>query len=623
MIDLNEKTVIELRKIAKEMKVTLSAGISKAGIVEKLTAAMQAQESADDVPAAAEAPAVPDTSEPATVAGSEDEPENAEPPVAQPAYRPAYMAPPRFNSRPAYQASAYKGQGAPRPAAQTDAPRTQTTRPVGFAPRFGPAASPTAPAEPPVTPVQEERPAPVAERRTAFNDANRFQGRPAFEQKPTFEPKPAFEAKPAFEPKPAFEAKPAFEQRPAYDRPRRDAEAAPTYSNNPTMNELIAPVETAECAGVLELLGEGYGFLRSQPFGGGESLLSGPKDVYVAAAQVRRWNLRTGDRITGKCRPQRDGDKYPALLTVGTVNGLQPDSLGHRPSFEAMTPIYPTRRINLDIADKNYADVRLVDLVAPIGFGQRALIQCGARTGKARLLQHLANAISQNNPAAQVMVLLLNITPEDATLFRSQVSCPVYATTFDMPPESHIKMVDMLLESAQRQAEMGRDVVLLADSLTALTKMAPTALMQQGRVAPGSINPIGIQKAKRLFGAARCLREGGSLSVIATMNTESGAKADDSVVNEFRGAANMELVLDTTLARAGLYPPVLLSASGTRRADAILTPEHQEGLKLLRGMLGRLTPENALGEILSMLEKADTNQDLLGRIKTWAASMQG
>ena len=221
------------------------------------------------------------------------------------------------------------------------------------------------------------------------------------------------------------------------------------------------------------------------------------------------------------------------------------------------------------------------------------------------------------------MLLLFNETPENVTLIRESVKCPVAASTFDMAPEAHLRLADMIIERAERLVEMKKDVVLLVDSLTTLIKVISTAAMQAGRAVPGMINPQSLQKAKRLFGAARCIREGGSLTVIATMNTDSGAKADDSVVNEFRGAANMELVLDSALARAGIQPPFELSRCGTKRAEAILTQEHQEGLKLLRGMLSRMPAENALKELTSMLEKAATNEDLLSRIKAWAESMKG
>ncbi len=694
MADLNlqEKTVIELRKIAKEMKVPLGAGISKQGIIDKLTMAMAerpapmedapAAPDAQDVPAAQDAPDAQDAPAAQDAPDEQDAPAAPDAPAAQdapaaPAFRQAYVAPQRFNSKPAYQAPAFNRPGTPRPAA-ADSPRTTTTRPVGFSPRFGPAAAPDAAA----AHDEDSRSSradgfrPASDRRASYGDSNRFQQRPAYEQpRPSYEqrpayeqPRPSYEQRPAYEqprssyeqhpayeqPRSSYEQRPAYEQprssyeqRPAYEQPRSSYEQRPAYeqprssfeqragygaprreapttdaapftSNNPSISELISSTDVPECCGVLELLPEGYGFLRS------EGMIPTGKDVYVASAQIRRFGLRTGDRVCGKMRPQRDGDKYPALLVVNEINGCAPDMLPGRPAFDEMTPIYPTRRISLESAgEKQYADLRLMDLITPIGFGQRGLIQCAPHTGKNRLLVHLANAVHENHPDAEVMMLLFNETPEDVTVIREQVRCKVLASTFDMPPENHLKLADLVLEHAERLVEMKRDVILLVDSLTTLTKVSSTAAMQQGRVIPGMINPASLQKAKRLFGAARCLREGGSLTVIATMNTDNGSKVDDSIINEFRSAANMELVLDQTLARAGVYPPMALPLCGTRRAEAILTPTHIEGLKLLRSMLGSLPAGNAIQELKSMMEKAPTNEELLVRIKAWATSMQG
>ena len=656
-MNLNEKTVIELRKLAKELKVPLGAGISKQGIIDKLSMAMA--ERGAEAPVAEEAPVSAAPVEPAE-APAEEKAEAAEAPAASeptpaPAFRQAYVAPPRFNNKPAYQAPSYNRQGGIRPAVPAEAPRTQTTRPVGFSSRFGPAATADSAHDEENRSARPESPRPAygADRRPAYNDANRFRPaadaprQPSYEQRPSYDQprQTSYEQRPSYDqPRPSsYEQRPSYDQprqanyeqrssydRPSYDRPAYDsprpaaprqgynaADAAPVYSANPSVSELLADTDAPEGSGVLEIMPEGYGFLR------GETLISSARDVYVAAAPIRRFGLRTGDRLTGKCRPQRDGDKYPALLTVGSVNGEKPDALQNRPAFDSLTPIYPTRRINLESSSgRPTSNLRLLDLVTPIGFGQRSLIQCAPHTGKTRLLQRLANVIGENHPEAAVMVLLYNETPEDVTVFREQVTCPVLATTFDMPPENHLRLTDLALEQAQRLVEMKRDVVLLVDSLTTLTKVASTTALQQGRVVPGMVNPASLQKAKRLFGAARCLREGGSLTVIATMSTDNGSKVDDSIINEFRAAANMELVLDQSLARAGVNPPIALALSGTKRAEAILTPAHVEGLKLIRGMLSNLTPANAVQELKSMMEKAATNENLLARIKDWAAAMK-
>ena len=370
---------------------------------------------------------------------------------------------------------------------------------------------------------------------------------------------------------------------------------------------------------MLELHPDGYGFLRS------DSLLSSVKDIYVSAAQVRRFALRTGDRITGKVRPLRDGDKYAALLYVTAINGAPADGPINRPLFEELTAVYPTRRICLESRSaEKLQDMRLIDLITPIGFGQRALLHCPPKTGKRLLMKHLANVITENHPEAAVLVLLFNETPEDVTLLRDQVKCPVLATTFDMPPENHLRLADLAVEYAQRMAEQKRDVVLLVDSLTTLAKVYTTAAMQQGRQVPGMVNPASLQKAKRLFGAARSLREGGSLTVIAAMNNDGVNKVDEAIISEFRAAANLELVLSAYHAKAGVYPPIDLRLSRTRRAESIMSPEQIEGLKTIHSLVSELPrEEDAIPELLKLLDKTGTNAELLSRIKDWAAALRG
>ena len=603
--NLSAMTVIELRKLAKELHVPLSAGISKQGIVERLSAAMgHAPESAADAETAAEAPAE-------TTAPAEEE-KPAEPTPA-PGFRPAAPAP-RFNTRPAYQAPAYGNRSAaPRPPMET--PRTQTTRPVGFTPRFGPAAQepPAAPAAPAA--FEEERPARPAsapERRPAYGDAPRFQQRPAYEPRPAQEApvRPAYEQRPAYEPRPVQE-RPAYEQRP-YQEQRLPQEP------RPAANEMLTPAECPEGSGVLELHPDGYGFLRSQ------SLLPTAKDIFVAASQVRRFGLRPGDHIVGRIRPLRDGDKYAAMLYLTSINGASPDAIANRPSFDEMTAIYPTRRIRLLAPNgKTPDDLRLMDLLAPIGFGQRGLIVCPPGVGKRSLLAHLAMAICANHPQAQVTTLLFNETPENVTLLRDQVPCPVLASTFDMQPEHHLRLADLCIENAQRMAEMKKDVVLLVDSLTALSRIFTAAAMQQGRATPGSVSPGSLQKAKRLFGSARCLREGGSLTVIAVMNNDPASKVDEAIINDFRGAANMELTLDASLAQKGIKPAIDPIFSGTKRAEGLQTPAERDGLKLIRSALREVPPQKMIPELLSMLDKAGSGEDLLQRIQAWTDATRG
>lgn len=612
--NLSAMTVIELRKLAKELHVPLSAGISKQGIVDRLTQAIGSASEEAPAPAPAEAkpeapaqePQPADEEKPVDV-GKPDEPvksaEPAKPADSTPAsgFRQAYTAP-RFNAKPAYQAPAYSSRPGSRPPAPIDSPRPTATRPTGFTPRFGPAAQENAPAsreeERPYR-AEPQRPAYSAERRPAYGENPRYQLRPPYEQRPAAEQpaRPAYESRPAAEPP----ARPAYEQRSA------------ASGANPAVSEMLSAGECLDGSGVLELHPDGYGFLRSP------SLLPSVRDIYVSAAQVRRFGLRTGDRITGKNRPLRDGDKYSAMLYINTVNDAPANGLISRPAFEELTAEYPTRRIRLETEG---GDLRLMDLLTPIGFGQRALLHCPSENSKRRLLVQLANAITRNHPDAAVMLVLFGETPEDVTLLRDQVKCPVLATTFDMPPENHIRLADMSVEYAQRMVESKRDVVLLADSLTTLSKVCTTAALQQGRQTLGSVSPTSLQKAKRLFGAARSLREGGSLTVIAAMNTETGSKVDEAIASEFRGTANMELAMSSTVRAENVFPPIDLLRSGTKRTSALISPEHAECLSALRSLLNDLTPDAALGEIASMLDKTADNAELFSRIKDWAAAMR-
>ena len=369
---------------------------------------------------------------------------------------------------------------------------------------------------------------------------------------------------------------------------------------------------------ILELHPDGYGFLR------GASLTPSNRDIYVSMAQVRRFYLRTGDFVTGKVRPQRDGDKYSAMLYITEVNGCPADSVANRPAFDALTPCYPHEHITLEVegGSNEFLDMRLIDLVAPIGFGQRGLIHCPPAVDKAHLLSSIANAASICHPDAVVMTLLLGGTPEDATLYRDHTHGEVIASTFDQTPENHLRITDMVLERAERLVEMKKNVILLVDSLTYLSKVYTTAAVQQGRQTIGMVNPVSLQKAKKLFGAARCLREGGSLTIFAVMNIETGSRVDDSIAEDLKGTANMELVLDTAAARAGIYPPVNLLLSGTKRAELIASKEQLDGIKLIHEMLGSLRAVDMIPQLLSMLEKTTNNEDLLVRIKDWAALMK-
>ena len=678
--DFSQLTVLELRKVAKAMGVQLGAGISKAGIIEKLDRARNAKYSdipavpmdftpipkSDDkqespvekaeVPAAvkdekpSESPApankqpVPAAAKPETAAPKPEAEKPAAP--AQPAsdarpaisgFRPAYQAPatpPRFGSKPAYQASSNSFGN--RPARPQGNDFARPARPVNYT-RFGPAAqadstndrSYDAPRT--TSSWADRRPtygSDVPDRRPAYG-TDAPDRRPAYgsdlpDRRPAYgtdAPRSAFGTDaPRYSR--SYDAPRAFDsgraRQPAFNSPQRDvpSDLQSMWAGSPS--DMLSPAECQDGSGILELHPDGYGFLR------GASLTPSNRDIYVSMAQVRRFYLRTGDFVTGKVRPQRDGDKYSAMLYITEVNGCPADSLASRPAFDALTPCYPHEHINLEVegGSNEFLDMRLIDLVAPIGFGQRGLIHCPPAVDKARLLSSIANAASICHPDAVVMTLLLGGTPEDATLYRDHTHGEVIASTFDQTPENHLRITDMVLERAERLVEMKKNVILLVDSLTYLSKVYTTAAVQQGRQTIGMVNPVSLQKAKKLFGAARCLREGGSLTIFAVMNIETGSRVDDSIAEDLKGTANMELVLDTAAARAGIYPPVNLLLSGTKRAELIASKEQLDGIKLIHEMLGSLRAVDMIPQLLSMLEKTTNNEDLLVRIKDWAALMK-
>ena len=683
--DFSQLTVLELRKVAKAMGVQLGAGISKAGIVEKLDRARNAKYSdipvvpmdftpipkSDDkqespvekaeVPAAvkdekpSESPApankqpVPAAAKPETAAPAVAAPKpEAEKPAAsaQPAsdarpaissFRPAYQAPatpPRFGSKPAYQASSNSFGN--RPARPQGNDFARPARPVNYT-RFGPAAqadstndrSYDAPRT--TSSWADRRPAygsDVPDRRPAYG-TDAPDRRPAYgsdlpDRRPAYgtdAPRSAFGTDaPRYSR--SYDAPSAFDsgraRQPGFNSPQRDvpSDLQSMWAGSPS--DMLSPAECQDGSGILELHPDGYGFLR------GASLTPSNRDIYVSMAQVRRFYLRTGDFVTGKVRPQRDGDKYSAMLYITEVNGCPADSVASRPAFDALTPCYPHEHITLEVegGSSEFLDMRLIDLVAPIGFGQRGLIHCPPAVDKAHLLSSIANAASICHPDAVVMTLLLGGTPEDATLYRDHTHGEVIASTFDQTPENHLRITDMVLERAERLVEMKKNVILLVDSLTYLSKVYTTAAVQQGRQTIGMVNPVSLQKAKKLFGAARCLREGGSLTIFAVMNIETGSRVDDSIAEDLKGTANMELVLDTAAARAGIYPPVNLLLSGTKRAELIASKEQLDGIKLIHEMLGSLRAVDMIPQLLSMLEKTTNNEDLLVRIKDWAALMK-
>lgn len=638
-LELSSMTVIELRKLAKEKHVRLGAGLSKDGIIQKLTAALAGESTeeateqvVEETPAAApeteaKEPAAQEEETPAvqTAQQTSQEAPAREERTASAHFKAAWHNPsPRYSAKPAYQAPAYSSRpawqarsaSAPRTTANTDTVRMNTTRPTNYAPRFGPDAVDPAPGPSVQRGTEEYRSFREQPRNFGGFQENRsiYGERSWSEQQRSSFQEGGYVASSYGTNAPA-----GYGPRASYTSRRADT----GYYNqelgtsNPAVPEMLAAGECGDGQGILEIHPDGYGFLRPENF------LPSSKDIYVSMAQIRRFGLRTGDLVVGKTRPQREGDKYAAMLYITAVNGCVPDELGQRPAFEDLTPVYPSRRIDLESHNGKGSDaMRIADLIAPIGFGQRGLLLCPPDTGKTQILQDFANVITENYPQVTVLVLLIDECPEDVTLFREQVKCEVVASTFDQAPENHLRLADMVLERAQRLVEQKQDVVVVVDSLTRLAKAYTTTAAQQGRNMPGMVNPSSLFRAKKLFGTARCVKEGGSLTILGAMNVDNGSKVDDTVVEEFKGTANMELVLDQEVAKAGVSPAINLKKSGTKRADLLMTPAEMQGLQAIRSILSSTPSAAAIPHLLNMMDKASGNDELLAKIQEWVALME-
>ncbi len=378
--------------------------------------------------------------------------------------------------------------------------------------------------------------------------------------------------------------------------------------------DLLKVQETEPASGILEILPDGYGFLRSH------TLLPGKKDIYVSMAQVRRYGLRTGDLVEGQARVRRESDKFAALLILEKLNGHEPVENPDRPSFEQMAAVYPKRRIVLESAEnESNMAIRLVDLITPIGFGQRAMIVSPPESGRLTILRDISSAIKRNDPDAEVLMLLIDVAPEDVTEIRESVDAEVFASTFADAPDTQTRVSETMLERAQRLVEDGRNVVILLDSLTKLTRAYQAALAQGGRPMTNTVTPAALVKPKRFFGMARNTREGGSLTIIATIATETGSRVDDIIFEEFKNTANMELVLCSHQDTDPVYPMIDLQLSGTKKDDMLLSDEQKEGLRSIRKVLGAATNGEAVVQLIDMMKKTKCNADLLNRLQDWMA----
>jgi transcription termination factor Rho len=358
--------------------------------------------------------------------------------------------------------------------------------------------------------------------------------------------------------------------------------------------------------GVLEILPDGFGFLRAQDY----NYLPGPDDIYVSPSQIRRFNLRTGDTIAGQIRPPKEGERYFALLKVETVNFEDPSVARDKILFDNLTPLYPDERLKLETAPDNFS-ARIMDLMTPVGMGQRGLIVAAPRTGKTMLLQNLANSIATNHPDVVLIVLLIDERPEEVTDMERSVKAEVVSSTFDEPAQRHIQVAEMVLEKAKRLVEHKRDVVILLDSITRLARAYNTVVPASGKILSGGLDANALQRPKRFFGAARNIEEGGSLTIIATALIETGSRMDEVIFEEFKGTGNMEIHLDRKLTEKRIFPSIDINRSGTRKEELLLAPEDLNRIWILRKLLSPLSPVDSMEFLLEKLQGTKHNADFL------------
>jgi transcription termination factor Rho len=377
--------------------------------------------------------------------------------------------------------------------------------------------------------------------------------------------------------------------------------------NNPQPVREAEVEEQIMGQGVLEITGEGFGFLRHFNF------VAHNDDIYVAQAQIKRFALKTGDTVTGAIRKPKESEKYFSLLRVEQVNGVDPEVARSRPNFDELTPIYPDERIILETDPKNTA-ARFIDLIAPIGKGQRGLIVAPPKAGKTILLKSIANSVTTNHPDITLLVLLIDERPEEVTDIRRSVQGEVVASTFDEQPENHMRVADMVLEKAKRLVEMGRDVVVLLDSITRLSRASNLTVNPSGRTLQGGLDPAAIYRPKRFLGAARNIEGGGSLTIIATALVETGSRMDDIIFEEFKGTGNMEVKLDRSLAEQRIYPAIDIKASGTRKDELLYPEDDLKKIWQLHRVLAGLGTKESTELLIDRLNKTKSNSDFLGMV---------
>ena len=363
--------------------------------------------------------------------------------------------------------------------------------------------------------------------------------------------------------------------------------------------------------GVLETLPDGFGFLRAPDY----NYLPGPDDIYVSPSQIRKFDLRTGDTISGQIRPPKEGERYFALIKVEAINFEPPEMARDRVFFDNLTPLYPNEKLRLETDPENLA-ARVLDIMTPIGKGQRALIVAPPRTGKTMLLQNIANSITRNHPEVTLIVLLIDERPEEVTDMQRSVHGEVISSTFDEPPTRHVQVADMVIEKAKRLVEYRRDVVILLDSVTRLARAHNSVVPPSGKILSGGIDSNALQKPKRFFGSARNIEEGGSLTIIATALIDTGSRMDDVIFEEFKGTGNLEINLDRKLTEKRIFPSIDINKSGTRKEELLLATQDFNRIIVLRRVLSQLSPTEAMELLLDKLSKTKANSEFLDSMQS-------
>jgi transcription termination factor Rho len=363
--------------------------------------------------------------------------------------------------------------------------------------------------------------------------------------------------------------------------------------------------------GVLEVLPDGYGFLRSSDY----NYLPSPDDIYVSPSQIKKFSLRTGDFVSGQVRPPKEGERFFALLRVEAVNNIDPEMIRERTLFDNLTPVYPTKRITLESAPGEYS-MRIVDLLSPIGKGQRGLIVSPPKSGKTVLLQKIANSITRNSPEIKLIILLIDERPEEVTDMERSVKAEVVSSTFDEPAERHVQVADMVIEKAKRMVEAKEDVVILLDSITRLARAHNIVVPHSGRILSGGVDSNALHKPKRFFGAARNTEDGGSLTIIATALIDTGSRMDDVIFEEFKGTGNMELVLNRDLSDRRIFPAIDVNRSGTRREDLLMKEDELAKVWILRKILSDFSPVEAMEFLLDKMRGTKNNKEFLNNMNS-------